>query len=55
MHSEPDEAIMAPPEETKTVHSVCKIGACEPFCGLELQVNGNKIVGLRPDKRASDL
>ncbi len=39
-----------PEEKTRKALSVCKIGACEPFCGLELEVSGDKIVGLKPDR-----
>ncbi len=28
----------------------CKIGACEPFCGLELEVEDDRIVAVRPDR-----
>jgi formate dehydrogenase len=28
----------------------CKIGACEPFCGLALEVEDGRIVSVRPDK-----
>ena len=27
----------------------CKIGACEPFCGLELEVEDDRVVSVRPD------
>jgi len=27
----------------------CKIGACEPFCGLTLEVEDNRVVSVRPD------
>ena len=32
-----------------TVRATCKIGACEPFCGLELDVENGTIVAARPD------
>ena len=28
----------------------CKIGACEPFCGLALEVEDGRIVSVRPDR-----
>jgi formate dehydrogenase len=28
----------------------CKIGACEPFCGLALEVEDNRVVSVRPDR-----
>lgn len=34
----------------KTIRTTCKIGACEPFCGLEVDVDGGRIVAVRPDK-----
>lgn len=34
----------------RTVHTVCKTGACEPFCGIEVDVEGGKLVEVRPDK-----
>ena len=33
----------------KTVRTTCKIGACEPFCGLEIDVDANRLVAVRPD------
>jgi formate dehydrogenase len=35
----------------KTIRTTCKIGACEPFCGLEVDVEGGRMVALRPDAR----
>ncbi|MEN8181159.1 MAG: molybdopterin-dependent oxidoreductase [Myxococcota bacterium] len=33
-----------------SVHrSLCKIGACEPFCGLEIEVRDGRLVSVRPD------
>jgi formate dehydrogenase len=32
------------------VRTVCKIGACEPFCGLELEVQDGRITAARPDR-----
>lgn len=34
----------------KTVRTTCKIGACEPFCGLEVDVEEGRIVAVRPDQ-----
>ena len=34
----------------RTVRTTCKVGACEPFCGLEVDVDGGRIVAVRPDK-----
>lgn len=34
----------------KTVKATCKVGACEPQCGLELDIEEGKIVSVRPDK-----
>ncbi len=34
----------------KTYKTTCKIGACEPQCGLELDVESEQIVAVRPDK-----
>lgn len=28
----------------------CKIGACEPFCGLALEVEDDRVVSVRPDR-----
>ncbi len=33
-----------------TVHSVCKVGACEPFCGLAIDVDQGRMVAVRPDR-----
>ena len=30
--------------------TACKIGACEPFCGLALEVEDGRIVSVRPDR-----
>ena len=32
-----------------TYRTVCKVGACEPFCGLEVDVDDGWMVGVRPD------
>ncbi|MBL4799621.1 MAG: molybdopterin-dependent oxidoreductase, partial [Oleispira sp.] len=34
----------------KTVKATCKVGACEPQCGLELDVVNGVIIEARPDK-----
>ena len=34
----------------KTHFTTCKIGACEPFCGLEVDVEDNRIIAVRPNK-----
>lgn len=34
----------------KTIRTTCKVGACEPFCGLEVDVEEGQIVAVRPDK-----
>lgn len=39
------------PSRVKTIRTTCKIGACEPFCGLEVDVQEGNIVAVRPDKR----
>lgn len=33
-----------------TIKTTCKIGACEPFCGLEVEVEDGKMVSVKPDK-----
>ena len=38
-----------PSNDTRTVPTVCKIGACEPFCGIEVDVADGRMVGVRPD------
>lgn len=38
------------PGSLKTIRTTCKIGACEPFCGLEVDVEEGQIVAVRPDK-----
>jgi formate dehydrogenase len=30
--------------------TTCKIGACEPFCGLEVEVDGGRMTRVRPDR-----
>ncbi len=34
----------------KTIRTTCKIGACEPFCGLEVDVENGRMVAVRPDE-----
>ena len=29
----------------------CKIGACEPFCGLEFELRDGRLVSVRPDRQ----
>lgn len=38
------------PHTPRTIHTVCKIGACEPFCGLTVKVEGGKISSVQPNK-----
>jgi formate dehydrogenase len=33
----------------QTYRTTCKIGACEPFCGLEVDVADGRLVAVRPD------
>jgi formate dehydrogenase len=35
----------------KTIRTTCKIGACEPFCGLEVDVEDGRMVAVRPDEK----
>jgi anaerobic selenocysteine-containing dehydrogenase len=35
---------------TETIRTTCKIGACEPFCGIEVDVDGGVMVAVRADK-----
>ena len=35
---------------SKTFRTTCKVGACEPFCGLEVDVEGGVVVRVRPDR-----
>ncbi|MBL8947179.1 MAG: molybdopterin-dependent oxidoreductase, partial [Myxococcales bacterium] len=37
-------------DTAKTIRTNCKVGACEPFCGLEVDVDEGRIVAVRPDK-----
>ena len=34
----------------QTHKTTCKIGACEPFCGLEVDVEDGTMVAVRPDR-----
>ena len=34
----------------RTHRATCKVGACEPFCGLEVDVDDGKMVAVRPDR-----
>jgi len=34
----------------KTIRTTCKVGACEPFCGLEIDVDEGRMVAVRPDR-----
>ena len=33
----------------KTHRTTCKIGACEPFCGVEIDVEGGRLTGIGPN------
>jgi len=33
----------------RTVATQCKVGACEPFCGIEVDVDAGRLVAVRPD------
>lgn len=34
-----------------THRTTCKIGACEPFCGIEVDVENGRMVAVRPDEK----
>lgn len=34
---------------SRRVRTTCKVGACEPFCGLEVEVEGDRLLSVRPD------
>jgi len=34
----------------RTYRTTCKVGACEPFCGIEVDVEDGKMVAVRPDR-----
>ncbi len=33
----------------ETLRTTCKIGACEPFCGIEVEVENGRMTAVRPD------
>lgn len=33
-----------------TIRTTCKVGACEPFCGVEIDVDDGRAVAVRPDR-----
>jgi formate dehydrogenase len=33
-----------------TIRTTCKVGACEPYCGIEVDVADDRMVEVRPDK-----
>ena len=33
----------------KTHRTTCKVGACEPFCGVEIDVEEGRLTGIRPN------
>ena len=35
----------------ETHRTTCKVGACEPFCGLEVDVEDGRMIAVRPDPR----
>ncbi len=37
--------------ETTTVRTTCKVGACEPYCGIEVDVRDGVMVAVRGDKQ----
>lgn len=44
---------MKEPRKLKTIKTVCKVGACEPICGIEVDVEGGAMTEIRPDKQHS--
>ncbi len=40
-----------PAEAKRTVRTTCKVGACEPFCGIEADVEHGVLTAVRPDPR----
>jgi len=38
------------PTRLATIPTLCKVGACEPCCGIEVDVADGKMVEVRPDK-----
>ena len=41
---------MATTKESLTVRTTCKVGACEPYCGIEMTVDDGRITSVKPDK-----
>ena len=37
--------------DTRTVRTTCKIGACEPYCGIEVDVTDGRMTAARGDLR----
>lgn len=37
------------PRKLETIKTVCKVGACEPICGIEVDVQEGVMVDVRPD------
>lgn len=37
--------------EKLTIRTTCKIGACEPYCGIEADVVAGQMVAVRGDKQ----
>ncbi|HMR10670.1 MAG TPA: molybdopterin-dependent oxidoreductase, partial [Polyangiaceae bacterium] len=35
---------------TRTVSTRCKVGACEPFCGVKLDIDAGRLTAVRPDR-----
>ena len=35
----------------RTVQTLCKVGACEPCCGIEVDIEDGRMVDVRPDKQ----
>lgn len=44
---------MKEPRKLKTIKTVCKVGACEPICGIEVDIEGGATTEVRPDKQHS--
>ena len=34
----------------ETHRTTCKVGACEPFCGIEVDVEDGRLISVRPDR-----
>lgn len=41
------------PGPKRTLRTVCKVGACKPFCGIEVDVENGKMSAVRPDPEHS--